>query len=89
MTNPTENMKLTVQETLDELFSEHLIPFRLTAQKVNSDGCDEFSVPFHDSRIHSVTFCWKRGRAFKEVVRAAVLERVARMSISLTDFKAA
>ena len=73
-------MKLTVQETLDELFSEHLIPFKLTAQKVDANGSDEFSVPFYDSRLHSVTFCWKNGGSFKQVVRDAVLDRVKYMS---------
>lgn len=73
-------MKLSVQETLDELFNEHLIPFKLTAQKVEWNGSDEFSVPFYDSRLHSVNFCWKSGGPFKQAVRDAVLDRVKSMS---------
>jgi hypothetical protein len=76
----TDNMILSVQETLDELFVEHKIPFELTAYKVNAEGADEFSVPFYDSRIHSMTFSWKGGGPFRDVVRAAVLDRVKRMT---------
>jgi hypothetical protein len=79
MKTDRENMKLRVQETLDELLSERLIPFELTAQKVNADGLGEYEVPFYDSRIHSIRFSWKDGGFFKEVVRAAVLDRVKSM----------
>lgn len=73
-------MKLGVQETLDELFCEHLIPFELTAYKVTADGPGEYEVPFYDSRIHSMRFSWTEGGSpFKEVVRAAVLERTKRI----------
>lgn len=79
MKTDVDNIKLRVQETLDELFSEHLIPFELTAYKVNSEGLGEYFVPFFDSRIHSITFSLTNGGYFKEVVRAAVLARVKRM----------
>jgi hypothetical protein len=79
METDTENIKLRVQETLDELFSERLIPFELTAQKVNADGHGEYVVPFYDSRIHSISFSWKEGGSFREVIRTAVLDRVKRM----------
>jgi len=85
MKTDTENMKLRVQETLDELFSEHLIPFELTAHKVNVGGPGEYVVPFYDSRIHSISFSWKDGGSFREVVRTAVLDRVRRMSDSLVS----
>ena len=81
MKTDIENMKLGVQETLDELFSERLIPFELTARQVNADGPGEYEVPFYDSRIHSVRFSWTDGgSSFKEVVRAAVLDRTKRIS---------
>jgi hypothetical protein len=80
METDTKNIKLRVQETLDELFSERLIPFALTAHKVNADGTGEYVVPFYDSRIHSVSFSWRAGGSFKEIVRAAVLDRVNLMS---------
>ena len=68
------------QQVLDELLSQELIPFALTAYSVNTNGRGEYVVPFNDSRIHSFRFSWKEGENFKEVVRAAVLERVNRIS---------
>ena len=68
------------QQVLDELLSKELIPFALTAYGVNTNGRGEYVVHFNDSRIHSCRFFWKEGENFKEVVRAAILERVNRMS---------
>jgi hypothetical protein len=79
----TKNIKLRVQETLDELFSEHLIPFELTAHKVDAESGGEYVVPFYDSRIHSIRFSWKEDGSFREVVRTAVLARVKRMGDAL------
>jgi hypothetical protein len=75
-----EDITLRVQATLDELSSEHLIPFKLTAQRVNSDGPGKYVVPLYDSRIHSFEFSWTDGGlSFGEVIRSAVLDRVKRM----------
>jgi len=80
MTPDIEKMKLKVQATLDDLIGEHLIPFKLTAQQVNTVSPGKYVVPFYDSRIHSFEFSWIDGdSSFKEVVRAAVLGRVKRM----------
>jgi hypothetical protein len=77
----THNMKFEVQETLDELFGEHLIPFELTARMVNANGSGEYEVPFYDSRIHSMRFSWQDGGStLKEVVRSAALNRTKRYS---------
>ena len=84
MKTDIEEVKLGVQETVDELFSEHLLPFELTAYNVSADDLGEYVVPFHDSRIHSIRFSWKDGEYLKEVVRAAVLDRVKRVSGSLS-----
>ncbi len=70
---------LKVQQTLDELLRNGQLPFRLTAYDVKKLGFDEYTVPFHDSRIHSITFTLKTGASFKGVVRSAVLQRVARL----------
>jgi hypothetical protein len=81
MKTAIEDIKLGVQETLDELLSERLIPFELTAHQVNADGFGEYEVPFYDSRIHSVRFSWTcGGSSLKEVVRAAVLDRTKEIS---------
>jgi len=74
------DIRLRVQETLDELLGEHLIPFPLTAQKVSADGPGKYIVPFCDSRIHSFGFSWTNGGlSLKKTIRAAVLERIKRM----------
>lgn len=77
----TENIKLRVQTTLDDLIREHLIPFKLTAYGVNANGPGKFIVPFYDSRIHSFEFSWidGGGLSLKDIIRAAVLKRVAGM----------
>jgi hypothetical protein len=75
-----EEQTAATQQVLDELLSEKLIPFALTAYGVITNGQGEYVVPFRDSRIHSCRFFWKEGEDFKQVVRAAVLERVNRMS---------
>jgi hypothetical protein len=67
------------QQVLDELLSKELIPFGLIAYSMNTNDRGEYVVRFNDSRIHSCRFFWKEGENFKEVVRAAVLERVNRM----------
>lgn len=75
-----EEQKAEAQQAFDELFSEHIIPFKLSAQVIESIGGEEYVVRFHDSRLRSVEVLWRPGRSFKEVFRAAVLERVKRLS---------
>ena len=77
-----ETTMLRVRETLDELFCERLIPFRLRAQKARGDGVGGYVIPFNDSRIHSIRFSWKNGESFKEVVRAAIVDDLERMGLS-------
>ena len=75
-----EQQTAATQQVLDELLSEKLIPFALIAYGVNTNGQGEYVVRFNDSRMRSCRFFWKEGENFKEVVRAAVLERVNRIS---------
>jgi hypothetical protein len=86
MKTDLKKAKLAVQETLDELFSENLIPFKLHAYKVEPLGLGEYLVPFCDSRLHSIRFDWANGQSLKETVRAAVRDRVSRMSGPLRSF---
>lgn len=81
------DIRVSVQETLDELLREHLIPFALTAQKVSEEPPGNYVVPFYDSRIHSFRFSWRdHGSALKEIIRTAVLERVKGMDGPRGDF---
>ena len=75
-----EEQQAEAQQALDELFIEHLIPFKLSAHKLESIGSEEYIVRFHDSRLRSVDISWLQGQCFKDVFRTAVLERVNRLS---------
>ena len=68
------------QSVLDDLWAENLIPFQLTARKVESVGLEEYIVRFDDSRLHSVDVSWKNLDSFKDALRVAVLSRVARLT---------
>jgi hypothetical protein len=71
-----ESHKSEAQQALDELFTEHLLPFKLNACAVNEVGLQEYIVRFHDSRLHSVFVSWYEGLSFKNVCRSAVLDRL-------------
>jgi hypothetical protein len=81
MTTDINAMKLGAQQTLDELFAESLIPFKLSAHVVDSLGSEEYIVRFHDSRLRSVDISWQGDQTFKTVFRAAILARVARLTV--------
>jgi len=72
--------KMEAQQVLDELFGEHLLPLKLSAHEIKSVGAAEYIVYFHDSRLHSVDVSCGEDRPFKDEFRAAILERVGRMS---------
>jgi hypothetical protein len=80
MTTITASMKLGAQQTLDELFVEGLIPFKLSARLVESIGMEEYIVRFYDSRLYSVDVSWRQGEEFRAVFRAAMLGRFARLT---------
>jgi len=71
-----DEQKAEAQQALDELFSEHLLPFKLSAHMVTSSGAKDYMVHFYDSRLHSVEVLWHQDESFKNLLRAAVLERV-------------
>ena len=75
-----EEQRAEAQQTLDELFTEQLIPFKLSACLVESIGREEYIVRFHDSRLRSVDVSWRQGERFKDNFRTVVLERVKRLS---------
>lgn len=75
-----EEQKAEAQQTLDELFRENLLPFQLYARNVESIGAGEYIVRFHDSRLHSLDVSCRQDQCFREVFRAAILERVKRIS---------
>ena len=78
-----ETIRLRVQETIDELFSERLIPIKLTAYNVSGDGLGEYVARFYDSRLHSIRFSWNEGTYLRETIRAAILGPITKVSASL------
>lgn len=74
-----EDQKANVQTVLNELWNERLIPFPLTVGKLTKEN-DEYTIHFHDSRMSTAHIQVTEGHPFKNLVRSAVLDRVARMS---------
>ena len=73
------DVEAEAQQVLDELWSEKLIPFALNIGKITR-ASSEYTLYFYDSRIPTASVPVIAGHSFKEMVRAAVLDRVARMS---------
>jgi hypothetical protein len=67
------------QQVLDELWREKLIPFALNVGKITKTA-GEYTIHFHDSRLRTALVPLVEGHSFSDLVRAAVLERVAKMS---------
>jgi len=72
-------MRLEAQQTLEELYVDGLLPFRLSAHMVESLGMEEYIVRFYDSRLNSLDLSVRRDQIFRGVFRAAILNRVARL----------
>jgi hypothetical protein len=75
-----DEQKAEAQQALDELFTEGLLPFELSAQVIEAIGSEEYIVRFHDSRLRTVDISCRSDQSFKDVFRAAVLARVKRLS---------
>ncbi len=74
-----EKLRSEAQLALDDLWAKELIPFELKVRKIDSLGCDEYIIRFHESRLRSVDVSWKNGDSFADPVRDAVLACVARL----------
>lgn len=77
---PTDVLKMEAQQVLDELLRRDLIPFKLTAYKVESIELDKYMIYFHDARLPDLMISWLESESFEDTFRAAMLERVSRMS---------
>jgi hypothetical protein len=76
-------LETEAQQVLDELWAEDLIPFALNVGKLTK-GMGEYTLHFHDSRIRTALIPLNEWQSFREMVREAVLARVAKMSGPLT-----
>ena len=72
-------LEAEAQQVLDELWSERAIPFALHVGELTK-GMGEYTIHFHDSRIRTALIPLMKQTSFKDMVREAVLARVAQMS---------
>jgi hypothetical protein len=79
-------LETDAQTVLDDMWDKGLTPFKMNVGKFTVDE-DGYLIEFYDSRIHSLRIPLVKGRPWKEVVRDAVLKRVAQMSGPLTPKK--
>ena len=77
MPHPPLPLEAEAQQVLDELWSEKLLPFALNVVKI-SKAPGEYTIHFYGSRIRTVRIARTKGRSFKDLVRSAVLARVAK-----------
>jgi len=80
-TDYLDALRRTAQQILDEIWSEHLIPFQLTIGML-SQANELYIVYFYDSRLFSVAIPVDADGNFPEVFRATVLAKVAGMMAS-------
>ncbi len=79
MPNDPLSLEAETQEVLDDLWSQKLIPFPLTVGKITK-APGEYTIDFYDSRIGAARLPLVEGQSFKDMLRAAVLARVAKLS---------
>jgi len=72
-------LEAEAQQVLDELWSEKVLPFELHVGKLTK-GMGEYTIHFHDSRIRTARVQLTNGQSFRDMVKDAVLARVAKMS---------
>ena len=72
-------LEAEAQQVLDELWSEKAIPFALHVGELTK-GMAEYTIHFHDSRIRTALIPLMKRKSFRDMVREAVLARVAQMS---------
>lgn len=68
-----------VQQILDELLINQLIPFPLNVKNITK-APTEYIIYFSDSRLFSVAVPLTPGRTTRELVQSAVLDSVAKLS---------
>ena len=77
-------LEAEAQQVLDELWNEKLIPFALNVGKITKAAA-EYTIHFHDSRIRTARVPLTREHSFRDMVRSAVLDRVAKISGPLAN----
>ena len=76
-----EDQKIETQQTLDELWAEQVIPFKLMAQKLVKADSGRYTVHFGDPRLHSLFMYWNPEKeSFKTALREMVKRTVGKRS---------
>jgi hypothetical protein len=86
MTKNPLSVEAEVQLVLDDLWNEKLVPFALSVGKVTKDA-SEYTIHFHDARMRTVSVPLNRDHSFRDMVRTAVLARVAKLSGPLKNWR--
>jgi hypothetical protein len=76
-------LEAEAQQALDELWNEKAIPFKLDVGKLTK-GMGEYTIHFYDSRMRTAHISLTGHESFKDMVRAAVLERVKKLERPLS-----
>ncbi len=84
---PRLSIESEAQQVLEELWSEKLTPFPLNVGKITK-APGVYTIHFHDSRIRTALVPLLKGHSFRDMVRSAVLARVAEFSGPLKKPKA-
>jgi hypothetical protein len=85
MSKNPRSIEAEVQQVLDELWDEMEIPFALSVGKVTKDST-EYTIHFHDARMRTVCVPLGDDHSFRDLVRTAVLVRVAKIGGPLKDW---
>jgi hypothetical protein len=72
-------LEAQVQQVLNELWREKLIPFALNVGKITKAD-KEYTIHFYDSRITNASVSLIEGHALSDLIRSAVLNSVAKIS---------
>jgi hypothetical protein len=67
------------QQVLEQLWAEKLVPFELSVGKITKHS-GHYTIHFHDSRMYTADVSLSQGQSWTDMVRAAVLDRVANLS---------
>jgi len=81
-----ENEKAQAQQTLDELWAEHGIPFKLTAHNVEAgDQPNYYRVYFLDSRLPQLLIYSPSKESFNAAFRSVIERTVGKRSQAKGD----
>ena len=73
------SLEVEAQQVLDDLWKEKRSPFQLNVGKITK-ARDEYTIHFYDARMRTARVPLLEDSSFREMVRIAVLARIAQMT---------